>query len=130
MRILLVEDDPITLMAIAMLLREDHGIEVIETTDGQRAVDLLMPEGKLDTSFSGIISDCHMYPGKSGIWLLQYLNQERVMLPFLLQSTNSTYREKGRDIDLRTIGEYFPFAEFHEKTGNWEHIVEFVNRLR
>lgn len=129
MKILLVEDDPITHIPLQLFL-EDLGHAVALATDGQMAADLLLQNGVLDRTFNAIISDCNMPPRKSGIWLLQYLNESRVELPFLLHSHNATHKEAGRDLDLSTVVEYFDFAEFHLKDSGYGYIEEFLSGVR
>lgn len=129
MKILLVEDDPILGLVFEECLK-DLGCEVIVANDGLSAIDAFMPDEVFDPTFTAIISDCRMSPGKSGIWLLQYLNRSRIELPFLLHSSGTTFTENGFDFPLKEITDVFTFASYHPKEENLGYIATFIDARR
>jgi CheY-like chemotaxis protein len=136
MKILLAEDDWIV-REVQSLVLNDYctarriPIEIIHASSGEEALKCLMPAGIIDSSFKGIISDCDMSPGKSGIWLLRALQRNNVNIPFLLHSNAEMYAgDRGEGIiDLRKISNGFPFAEFHRKNDNSEYFEGFIEKL-
>lgn len=130
MKILIVEDDMIVRTNLSMHLREDLGYEVVEATDGLDAIEKLMPDGKLNTTIDRVVTDMRMYPGKSGLWFLQYLNHSRVKLPCLLRSTEASYREEGHEFDLQEVAEVFDFVKFRLKDDHFKDVDEFLKGLR
>ena len=67
-RVLVVDDEPDFRFLLRMLLR-DHDVEVLEASDGQRALDLL--DGGVDV----VVTDLHM-PVMDGATLVQRLRAQ------------------------------------------------------
>lgn len=81
MNILLAEDQAMIRTALASLLRLETGFTVTEAADGNAALTLLKQQ-----SFDLLLSDIEM-PGKSGIELAQYIQQQKLATKVVIVTT-------------------------------------------
>ncbi|PZX09958.1 two-component system OmpR family response regulator/two-component system response regulator HydG [Palleronia aestuarii] len=76
-RILIVEDETILMMVVAMAF-EDHGFEVVTAPNGRRGL-----EAARTASIDAIVTD-YMMPGLDGLEMLQALREEGVNTPAIM----------------------------------------------
>ena len=97
LKVLVVDDDALILMSTAMMVA-DLGHEVIETTSGAEALDILRSDGKIDL----LISDFSM-PKMNGAQLAKAASEICPELPILL-ATGYAELPSGSDLGLPRIG--------------------------
>jgi signal transduction histidine kinase len=79
-RVLVVDDDPLIVASTAAML-EDAGHMVVESSSGQRALDVL----RLGTQVDVVVTD-HAMPGMTGLELARRIHQGSPSLPVILVS--------------------------------------------
>ena len=111
MKVLIIDDREYEMRQYVHIVTE-LGHEVTEAVGGREATLLIE-----DTDFDAIITDVQM-PRMTGVHVLQSINWGNPSPPHcLIHSSSDSYRERGSssELDLKTIGEIFEFAEFHHK---------------
>lgn len=88
LKILIVEDDQNTLSTIRTMLKEIGITQIIEGSDGKKALDVLDTIKDGETDIDLIISDWNM-PHKTGIELLRDIRQAKPDLPFIMLSARA-----------------------------------------
>lgn len=115
MKILVVEDDLVTLQTIAFTL-EAEGYEVLTASDGRMALDIVQKEDSIGL----VISDI-MMPNMSGLGLLTALHQRYSnTLPVLFISA----LDHGHLISSLSIGS----TEFISKPIDFDDLVKRVRK--
>ena len=109
MKILLVDDTAMMLAMFAIYL-SDLGHEITTAKNGTEAALQWEQNGPFDA----VVTDVRM-PWADGIFLLQYFAGMKEPPRCYVHSTDDYYDWKGGQLDLKAIGNLFPFAEFHEK---------------
>jgi two-component system response regulator DesR len=98
MKILLAEDQAMVRTALAGLLRLETGFTVTEAADGTAALQLLQQQ-----SFDLLLSDIEM-PGKTGIELAQYVQQQKLATKVVIITTFGRAGYVKRAIDAGVGG--------------------------
>jgi two-component system response regulator VicR len=81
-KILVCDDDPVTLNVVYMKLRNENFGEIIRAGDGQQGIDLVS-----DNKFDLVITDLQM-PYKSGLELSHYIRKEmKLNVPIIVLSS-------------------------------------------
>lgn len=126
MRLLLVDDADSYRLSLREFF-EERGHEVVEASNGSEAAMRYQEQKAAGRPFEVIITDMSM-PVANGLFLLQYLSRLGCDTPCLLHSAEDYYYGKKGEhpLDLRSIGEIFPFAQFHVKDLSPAYLKEFM----
>jgi CheY-like chemotaxis protein len=94
-RVLVVDDDPITLLAVGLALRQ-AGFDVGKATDGVEALGVMKAAAAQECPFQAVVTDFEM-PGMNGRELIQSLAGPSVGRPFiaLMSSLPRAELERG-----------------------------------
>ncbi|GAB59671.1 response regulator transcription factor [Rheinheimera nanhaiensis] len=116
MHILLAEDQAMVRTALASLLRLEADFQVTEAADGNAALKLLKQQ-----AFDLLLSDIEM-PGKSGIELAQYVQQQKLATKVVIITTFGRAGYVKRAIDAGIGG-------FLLKDAPVEQLVSAINQV-
>ena len=116
MKILLAEDQAMVRTALASLLRLEAGFSVTEAADGAAAWQLLKQQ-----PFDLLLTDIEM-PGKTGIELAQYVQQQNLATKVVIITTFGRAGYVKRAIDAGVGG-------FLLKDAPVEHLVSAINQV-
>lgn len=116
MHILLAEDQAMVRTALASLLRLEADFQVTEAADGNVALKLLKQQ-----AFDLLLSDIEM-PGKSGIELAQYVQQQKLATKVVIITTFGRAGYVKRAIDAGIGG-------FLLKDAPVEQLVSAINQV-
>jgi DNA-binding response OmpR family regulator len=96
MKVLIVEDDPVSLKLVESILTK-KGYETVTLTSGKEAIDLLDNDNTIDL----IISDI-MMPGIDGFQLLKYMNSHKKLqkIPVILCTARNDKEAVLKGLDL------------------------------
>lgn len=116
MKILLAEDQAMVRTALASLLRLEAGFSVTEAADGIAALQQLKQQ-----PFDLLLSDIEM-PGKSGIELAQYIQQQKMATKVVIITTfgRAGYVKRAMDADV---------GGFLLKDAPVEQLVSAINQV-
>lgn len=101
-KILIVDDDPVTLKLLQKTLSKMEDLEVYTAEDGKKAINLLNQQ-----SVDLLVSDLHM-PGINGLQLLQYVNKHFPGLRAIVLTGCGTSNIENK---IKSIGSY----QYYEK---------------
>lgn len=115
-RLLVIEDDPIGLMALAEALRVHLADATVDTAEGAESALLLIAA----TEYDAIVSDIRM-PGMDGVALLKEIKSYRPETPVLLVTGHTDLDKEDHALRLGVFA-------FIEKPINIEQFVATVER--
>lgn len=116
MKILLAEDQAMVRTALASLLRLEAGFSVTEAADGTAALQQLQQQ-----PFDLLLSDIEM-PGKTGIELAQYIQQQKLATKVVIITTFGRAGYVKRAIDAGVGG-------FLLKDAPVDQLVSAINQV-
>ncbi len=121
MRILVVDDADFFRHSCAAVLQA-LGHQVIEAENGHEATLIWESQKR---RIDAIVTDVNM-PRMNGIDLLSYLGGERQPPRCYVHSGDDFFDLREGRLELKDLGNIFPFAEFHDKAAFAKAIQEFL----